>query len=142
MLIEILAKKESKPKNGSANIIIIETIKDIILTVWIIYRNRWQVAGNLSYDIHIFGDDCEELTCRIFEVDNLNKKNDNYKSPIDHSKHPILGILQTKGAHLSRYIGVKGGWQFVYGIIEYGKRYDNMILWCASEDGNPSIGVQ
>lgn len=89
-------------------------------------------TGNLSYDRHIFGDDCEELTCRVFEVDSLNKKNDNYKSPIDHSNHHVLGVLQTKGACFNRY---RRKWVAYYGMIEHEKQYDNMIVWCASENG-------
>lgn len=92
-------------------------------------------TGNLKYDIHIFGDNCQELTCRVFGVEDLNKKNDNYNSPIDNSAHPILGVLQTKGSHFSKDIGVKGGWKTAYGVDEYKKEYDNMIFWCMNEDG-------
>ena len=44
-------------------------------------------TGNLKDPYLIFADNCEELTCKVFGIDNLNKKNDDYKSPIDH---PIL----------------------------------------------------
>lgn len=90
-------------------------------------------TGNISCYNHIFGDDCEELTCRTFEVDNLNKKNDNYRSPIDHSRHHVLGVLQTKGACFGRD---RGAWTAPYGVIEHEKQYDNMIVWCASWNGD------
>lgn len=91
--------------------------------------------GNINDPNKIFGDNCEELTCRVFGVDNLNKKNDNYGSPIDHSQHPILGILQTKGARFSRDVGTIGGWNIVYGVIEHEKQYDNMVIWCVNKGG-------
>ncbi len=112
---------------------------------WVCFRHhgsRWGLmkpltdrrTGNLKDPYLIFADNCEELTCKVF--DNLNKKNDNYKSPIDHPRHPVLGIIQTKGAHFSRDIGTKGGWKTGYRITEYEKEYDNMILWCVNDSGD------
>ncbi len=59
--------------------------------------------GNLKDHRLMFADNCEELTCKwrseisTVLVKNLNKENDNFMSPIDHSPDSELGILQTTG---------------------------------------------
>jgi len=93
-------------------------------------------TGNLKDSYLIFADNCEELTCEVFGVDNLNEKNDNYLSPIDHSRHPELGTIDTKGRRFSRNFGANGGWDVVYRITEYERQYDNAIIWCANENGD------
>lgn len=89
-------------------------------------------TGNLTDQRSIFSDNCEELTCRWRKLKNLNIENDNYRSTIDHSKDKVLGIIQTKGAHLT---GINEVWQFGYNETEHKKQYDNMILYCMSKDG-------
>lgn len=107
-------------------------------------------TDNINDDKAIFSDNCQKVTCKVFGVDDLNEKNDDYGAgtPIDHSPIPkgtliMIGeksvdlsdkISQTKGAHFSIDIGTKGGWYFKYRTIEYKKQYDIMILWCISKD--------
>lgn len=108
--------------------------------------------GNLTYDRHIFGDHCEELTSRVFGIKNLNKEDDNYHSPIDHSPIPkgisvmtkerlidLSGkIPQTKGARITiRRIGILEyeDWHVSF-TNEHKKKFDHLIIYCASEDGN------
>lgn len=43
------------------------------------------------------GDFFQRLTYEWLRVHDLNIENDNYNTPIDHSAHQTLGILQTKG---------------------------------------------
>lgn len=81
------------------------------------------------------GNRFEKLSEIYYGVDNLNIKNDNYNSPIDHSRHPVLGIIQTMGRYFNRDTGAKGGWPFTELAREREKKFDNFILWCASEDG-------
>lgn len=78
-------------------------------------------TGRLKDQGNIFAEDCQKLTCELFDVDDLNKKLDHYNTPYDHS-HISKGMsieiggqsvdlsekrLQTKGAHFSREIGRK-----------------------------------
>jgi len=93
-------------------------------------RNRR--TGNLTDSRHILGNNCEELTCRWRGVDNLNIKNDNYNSPIDHSRDRELGIIQTKGLRFVSY--PYGRWPHNYDS-EHNKEFDYIILYCLSEDG-------
>lgn len=88
-------------------------------------------TGNLKYHRHIFGDNCEELTCRWRGVKNLNKENDNYRSPIDHSRDQELGIIQTKGR---LYDSIERRWHSDWSG-EHDKEFDNLIYYCASKDG-------
>lgn len=89
------------------------------------------------------GSKFEELTVMWQGVDNLNIKSNNYNSPIDHSRHSILGVIQTKGSYLriiGRYIASDGeeryykGWHASF-LREHGKVFDHLIYYCASEDG-------
>lgn len=92
--------------------------------------------GNLDPNSNLgVGNNFEKLSEIYFDIDNLNVINNNYRFPIDHSKHSILGIMQTKGAFFSIDVGAKGGWQIGYRTTEYKKQYDKMICWCASKDG-------
>lgn len=97
----------------------------------IIKSLRDRRTGNLHNDNLIFADNCEELTKRWRGVKNLNKENDNYNSPIDHSRDPELGVVQTKGRRLNiKYQRWQAHW-----IEEHLKEFDNLILYCASQDG-------
>lgn len=108
--------------------------------------------GNLTYDIHIFADHCEELTCKVFGIKNLNKEDDNYHSPIDHSPIPE-GILvmtrerlvdlsgkipQTKGSRITiRRVGILEyeDWHGNF-VNEHNKKFDILIIYCINKDGN------
>lgn len=88
--------------------------------------------GNLKDPCSIFADNCQKCTCIWLKVIDLNKENDNYTSPIDHSRHPILGVIQTKGRH---YNSAYGEWNTDI-RNEHNKKFDVLIFYCANEDGN------
>lgn len=77
------------------------------------------------------GDKFQKLTCIWLDVKDLNIENDDFHSQIDHSKHPSLGILQTKG---KLYDSNNNRWDLNAGS-EHGKNFDNSIFYCTSEDG-------
>ena len=77
------------------------------------------------------GDKAEKLTCLWQNVENLNVKNDNHRFPIDHSRHPILGVLQTK----SKWYDPVNRWWAVKWKNEWNKEFDNLIFYCVSKDG-------
>lgn len=77
------------------------------------------------------GDLFEELTCRWRGIRNLNKENDNYTYPIDHSLDPELGIVQTKR---SFYDAIDRTWKKDW-KNEHHKKFDNIIFYCTSNDG-------
>lgn len=82
------------------------------------------------------GDVSQLITCRNFNVKDLNIENDNFHTPIDHSEHPLLGILQSKGSTLlMRYIGsIKYEyWSFCI-INEVDKNFDYLVVYCFSDD--------
>lgn len=79
------------------------------------------------------GDLFEELTCIWRGVKNLNIENDDYGSPIDHSRDPELGIIQTKG---KLYDNRSGYWTFGDLKSEHKKDFDNLILYCMDKDMN------
>lgn len=86
------------------------------------------------------GDLFQELTCRwrslvsTFPVEDLNKKYDNYKYPIDHSRDSELGIIQTKGrVYNSKY----KNWPFGGFDRDRNKYYDYYICYCT--DGEMKI---
>lgn len=108
-------------------------------------------TGNLSDTQNIFADNCQKLTCEMFGVNDLNKKNDNYNSRYDHdvvTKHIsiMIGeklvnlydkILQTKGAKLTvQRVGIlkyeKWSSHFANELV---KKFDCLILYCTSRDG-------
>lgn len=84
------------------------------------------------------GDLFQELTCRwrstvsTIPVEDLNKKNDNYKSPIDHTPDSELGIIQTGGR---LYNSRNGMWTFGGLEREWDKKFDVIICYCTSKDG-------
>lgn len=82
------------------------------------------------------GNKFEELSVRWQGFENLNITNDNYNSPIDHSRHPILGISQTKGA---LYNSTNRFWMISlkneHSAIRRGFKFDTLIFYCASKDG-------
>lgn len=94
-------------------------------------------TGNLKASHLIFADNCEELTCELYGVKNLNKENDNYRSPIDHTTHFKLGIIQTKGARLTvARQGILEYEKWSRSLLEeHNKEFDLLILYCANIDG-------
>lgn len=88
-------------------------------------------TGSLKDRTKILGDNCEELTCKWRGLNNLNKENDNYLSPIDHSRDSELGIIQTKGRLL---VKLDEKWNFGSFYIELEKEFNNMICYCISSD--------
>lgn len=81
------------------------------------------------------GDLCEETTCIWRKVDNLNIVYDNYEYPVDHSRNPELGILQTKGRSYDPY---RGCWEqnflSLHNTIMKGFEFDNLIFYCLSKN--------
>ena len=77
------------------------------------------------------GDKFQKVTCIWLDVDDLNIINDNYRSPIDHSSHPKLGIIQTNGRFYDSY---NQFWQLVT-KRSIKKDFDNLVFYCASKDG-------
>ena len=112
----------------------------------IIKSMRDRRLGTLHDPGNILGDNCEELTKRIFEVKRLSIENDKYsRLPNDHSPIPegvhveIAGKLvdlsckipQTTGRKLDSY----GTWDFGNLQREWNKDFDIEICWCISKDG-------
>jgi len=88
------------------------------------------------------GDNFEELTCRwrstvsTIPVENLNKKLDNYRTPIDHSWDSELGIPQTKGClYNSENRCWHQNFENLHDVIANGFEFDVLISYCASKDG-------
>lgn len=81
------------------------------------------------------GDLFQELTCiwrstiSIVPIEDLNKKLDNYNTPIDHSWDSELGIIQTKG----RIINTNNRWVFDT-RTEYYKKFDHTICYCTDRN--------
>ena len=100
-------------------------------------------TGNLDQNSDAAkGDNFQELTkiwrstISVVPVEDLNKKFDNYKSPIDHSFDSELGVLQTKGAFYSpTYKYWHNSFKNEHNAIRRGFKFDNLIFYCASEDG-------
>jgi hypothetical protein len=93
--------------------------------------------GDLNFDSPGFkGDLFEELTDRWRGIKNLNEELNNYRTPIDHSRDPELGIVQTKGATkriIRRLYGLYDIWQTDF-RNELGKEFDNLIFYCADNE--------
>lgn len=99
-------------------------------------------TGNLHDPSHILGDNCEELTKKLFGVERLSLKYNNFRLPLDHTKIPektaiMIGdklfdlskkLPETKGSHYHYYNG------YWHAHIR-NKDFDVLILYCISEDG-------
>ncbi len=72
------------------------------------------------------------MTCRWRGVKNLNIGNDNYEYPIDHSKDPELGIIQTKGKFYDSYNQI---WEFGNFRRDHNKDFSVMICYCTNKNG-------
>ena len=73
----------------------------------------------------------QKVTCRTRGVEDLNIINDSFRSPIDHSRDPELGIVQSKSALFNR---LEGYWHNNT-VNEHNKEFDYLIFYCISEDG-------
>jgi hypothetical protein len=96
-------------------------------------------TGNIDQDSTCGkGDKFQELTSgwrstiSTVPVEDLNKKLDNYNTPIDHSPDSELGIIQTRGR---LYDHMKGRWSFSNLQREWNKNFDHEIFYCANKDG-------
>ncbi len=76
------------------------------------------------------GDKFQKVTCIWLDVDDLNIINDNYISPIDHSRHPKLGIIQTNGRFYDSY----NQWWQLGTKRSIKKDFDNLVFYCARKD--------
>jgi hypothetical protein len=75
----------------------------------------------------------EAITCMARKLGNMNQINDNYNSPIDHTRDPILGIIDSQGRTYDPYLR---RWTFTCLGRLYGKKYDKIICYCADVHGN------
>lgn len=121
---------------------VIKDKKDVWTGRWLcnkcfLKRSTDRRTGNLDPNSEqAKGDLFEELTCKWRGVKNLNIDNDNFNSPIDHSRDPELGIIQTKGALLGeRFVGILKYecWGF-NAEHEIEKEFDHLLFYCASRD--------
>lgn len=78
------------------------------------------------------GDNFEELTCIWKKVKILNKENNCYNGPLDHSADSEGIIYQTKGRF---YSNIEKRWGFGGLDAEWDKTFDYEICYCASKDG-------
>lgn len=88
------------------------------------------------------GDLFQELTCiwrstvSTIPVEDLNKKLDNHRTPIDHTIDSELGIIQTKGCLYNSYHKLwHQNFEHENSQIAKGFEFDNLILYCVSKDG-------
>ncbi len=66
----------------------------------------------------------------------MNKKLDNYNSPIDHSIDSVLGIIQTKGRFYDSYNQCwTQNFTHEHNAVAKGFDFDVLILYCVSKDG-------
>ena len=75
------------------------------------------------------GNKFQKLTCKWRNIKDLNIENDDYNTPIDHSRDAELGIIQTRGRFYNKI-----AWYFSHLDDDWGKQFDNMICYCASKD--------
>lgn len=66
----------------------------------------------------------QRVTCEVFGIKDLNIELDDFRTPIDHSRHPLYGILQSKLAVFG-----KGKWCQNF-ENEYNKEFDYLVLYC------------
>lgn len=93
---------------------------------------RGRRTGNLDpYCKHAIGDKYQRLTCEWLGIKDLNIENDNYEVPIDHSRHPFYGIVQTTGR---AYDPINGFWNYKW-EREHKKDFNNIIVYCTDKDG-------
>lgn len=90
-------------------------------------------TGNISPDSeNAKGDKCAKLACLEFEWIDLNKKNDNYCSPID-CYDPKTGLYHQVRGKL--YEPKYRSWHLTSIEGEWTKKYRDMVFYCINEDG-------
>lgn len=72
----------------------------------------------------------QQITVKARRVKDLNIEYDNFHAPIDHSRDPELGILQSKGAV---YSIKEKNWHCNWSN-EHNKEFDNLIFYCMDKD--------
>jgi hypothetical protein len=99
----------------------------------IIHSLRDRRTKNLKDLRHIFGDNILELACILYGWDDLNKKYDDYRTPID-CYDPKTGLYhQVQGRH---YNSKSNQWPFNGFEDEWDKTFETMVCFCISKDGN------
>lgn len=78
------------------------------------------------------GDKFQELACELYEWEDLNKKYDNYRMPIDCYDPNTRSYHQVKG---SFYNNVEKYWNNGWSDREYGKEFVSLVFFCVSKDG-------
>lgn len=80
------------------------------------------------------GDNCQELACKLYGWEDLNKKNDNYTTgtPID-CYDPMTGLYhQIRGRS---YNSMYRCWNFATLEDDWNKEYESAVCYCMSKNG-------
>ncbi len=77
------------------------------------------------------GDLCQELACRLYEWEDLHRKNDNFTTSIDFYDHKTGLFHQVQGRY---YNSNKLIWSFGPFGREWNKYYKSMVCFCISDD--------
>lgn len=79
------------------------------------------------------GDNCQELVCKLYGWEDLNKRYDNYNTPID-CYDPNTGLYyQVRGRN---FIEIEERWNFSALEREWDKKYNSMVCICKNKNGN------
>lgn len=78
------------------------------------------------------GGNSQELACKLYGWEDLNKKYDNYKFPIDCYEVKTGLYHQVQGHY---YNSRSGCWPFSGFEREWGKTFEDMVCFCMSKDG-------
>lgn len=73
------------------------------------------------------GDMSQKLACMLYGWEDLNKKYDNYRTPID-CFDPKTGLYHQVQGHC--YSSIYRRWMVNHFEREYGKKYENMVCFC------------
>jgi len=79
-------------------------------------------------------DRSQELACKLYGWEDLNKKNDNNEVPID-CYDPNTGLLHQIKIESLEYDKGWFGWRFSHLEEEWHKNYEDITFFCMSEDG-------
>lgn len=85
--------------------------------------------GNQNISTNAEGNKVQELACRLYEWEDLNKKYDNYKYPLDCYDSKMESYHQVQGACYSS----DGYWPFRGFKDEWEKMFKNMYCFCFSK---------
>lgn len=112
---------------------------------WVDYRRRPDSTHNIIKSIRNNrtgnvdsnstsgkGDNSQELACKLYGWEDLNKKYDNYGSPVD-CYDPKTGLYhQVQGRY---YDSEYRRWPFGHFEREWKKEFEDIVCFCFSEDG-------